>query len=1383
MTASRWHLHRAGMLNFWFYDEAEFRMEGGRLILRGANGSGKSVTMQSFLPLVLDGDKRSSRLDPFGSRDRKIEYYLLGEGASARNECTAYLYLEFIDPSANKYLTVGIGLKAKHGAQQVGFWGFSITDQRRIGHDFFLYDRDLWDSPDQKVPLDRAGLEAAIDSGGKVVREQGEYRNMVNQLLFGFEDPEAYKEFLNLLIQLRSPKLSKDHKPSVIYEILNDAMPALSDEDLRPLSEVLEDLDEISDRLEELAQHRADLESLAGIYDQYNRMRLYLLSSQVVQHYADVQERDRETRAQRTAHDELQRRIDRIGTRILQVRQAVLEAEAKIDAIDRSKAMEMQRDFENASVRLEEVKREIRGIVGRKEEHIRELGAKRERLAQAEAEHKQHEVEAGGYRTKLDGLAVGAELADHTVYTELWKDPEARLAPRTWESLQQDIKRQEGALKQARELGLRERRQKERADAAEKVVSDAREARDQKDRRHKERQRELEDVLTVQENAVLAWRDSLRELPVEDAQWRESLRRLQRYPEAAYADVVSPIRDALSAANSAVESRRAEARQQKRMLEEERAARGRELAEWQNQREPEPSRSRARAETRKRRLEQAAGKTAGGPLYTLCEFHPWVDEPTQAAIETALHQAGVLDAWVGMDGWNPDSAGGDEPSGDEEAWIRPSPLLFGETLAEYLKPAPSKESGLTPVQVDDVLRTIVMTDWTADDATTVAADARMRVTVGGRFQLGPLAGMSAVKPQAEWIGVEARRRTRLAQMERLQAEIADLEAQMAELAAVLGRLDEQQRQMAAEFAAFPEEKPLRAASDALHNARLDLQNALGTEERATESFKEALRQWRELQRQFLDSVSRWQRIQSVEHLEEGIDRLHEYQLTCRDLKSAYAAQAKASLDIRTLTAELAALDGKVRQEESALHGASERRASLQAEVDALRQLLTESGAMELVAQLAALKMEREAGKKEDTGLNEEMHGLREDRGRIETTLEAAKRAQTDVQARLETASDLLREEWRLGFVDPPEGVQSSDAVKLAQAYVRLERSRLESRQMHAIDSRLMDVFSVTSNGLREYALEQTYDEARQRRFIQSLRDRARPVSPAALLRQLRQMEEEQRALISEKDRELYEQILLHSVGRAIRDRINRAEQWVDQMNRFMAARKTSSGLALSLAWTPKPAQSEAELNADELVALLRRSPETLRENEIDRMMGHFRSRIDWAKELTGDGATLRQGITSLLDYRTWFRFTLYFKKGESPKRELTDSRFNVLSGGEKAMAMYIPLFAAVDSRYKDSRPTAPRIVSLDEAFAGVDEQNMRDMFQLLTDMEFDYMMTSQVLWGCYESVPELSIYEVHRPNDAAFVTLIPYYWNGITRSLVVDDDWQAVREIAAASQS
>lgn len=166
MMVDRWQMNRAGIINFWYYDEAEFYLAGGRLILRGANGSGKSVTMQSFLPLVLDGDKRPWRLDPFGSKDRRIDYYLLLEADSGHTDRTGYLYLEFYHPAQDRYLTVGIGLRARRNSPNLGFWGFVITDNRRVGRDILLYEKDYSQGREVKIPLTRAQLEEVIGSGG-----------------------------------------------------------------------------------------------------------------------------------------------------------------------------------------------------------------------------------------------------------------------------------------------------------------------------------------------------------------------------------------------------------------------------------------------------------------------------------------------------------------------------------------------------------------------------------------------------------------------------------------------------------------------------------------------------------------------------------------------------------------------------------------------------------------------------------------------------------------------------------------------------------------------------------------------------------------------------------------------------------------------------------------------------------------------------------------------------------------------------------------------------------------------------------------------------------------------------------------------------------------
>lgn len=95
------------------YDEEEFEFSDGRLILRGTNGSGKSVTMQSFIPLLLDGNKSPERLDPFNTKARKIEDYILGYGEDVKEENTSYLYMEFYKKETGNYLSIGMGLRAK----------------------------------------------------------------------------------------------------------------------------------------------------------------------------------------------------------------------------------------------------------------------------------------------------------------------------------------------------------------------------------------------------------------------------------------------------------------------------------------------------------------------------------------------------------------------------------------------------------------------------------------------------------------------------------------------------------------------------------------------------------------------------------------------------------------------------------------------------------------------------------------------------------------------------------------------------------------------------------------------------------------------------------------------------------------------------------------------------------------------------------------------------------------------------------------------------------------------------------------------------------------------------------------------------------------------
>ena len=137
MGNSRWIGSRIGLVDFWYYGDQEYEFLDGRMLLRGANGSGKSVTMQSFVPLLLDGNMRPERLDPFGSKARKMENYLLEED-DTREERTGYLYMEFKREGSETYLTFGMGIRARKG-KKLETWYFYIQDGRRVGRDFLLY--------------------------------------------------------------------------------------------------------------------------------------------------------------------------------------------------------------------------------------------------------------------------------------------------------------------------------------------------------------------------------------------------------------------------------------------------------------------------------------------------------------------------------------------------------------------------------------------------------------------------------------------------------------------------------------------------------------------------------------------------------------------------------------------------------------------------------------------------------------------------------------------------------------------------------------------------------------------------------------------------------------------------------------------------------------------------------------------------------------------------------------------------------------------------------------------------------------------------------------------------------------------------------------------
>ncbi|RAU92833.1 TIGR02680 family protein [Paenibacillus sp. YN15] len=1359
----RWRMNRVGIFNFWYYLDQEIQLEDGRLILRGANGSGKSVTMQSFLPLVLDGDKRPHRLDPFGSKDRRIEYYLLGENDSGKQDVTGYLWMEFFHPGKQLFKTIGIGLRARRGAAQVSFWGFVIEDGRRINQDFWLYNRPEWVEIGAKVPLGRRELAEKIASGGQVVQEQAAYRDMVNKTLFGFADTDGYQDLLQLLVRLRSPKLSKEFKPTSMYEILASALPPLQDDDLRPLSEVLEDMDQITDRLEELRIHRRDMARLQEQYDRYNQFQLYTASGRVLEREgicerqaAEVGKVEREHQAACSSKAEAEQAL-------AAVKQRQSDVETELGILEKHEAIEKQREYETSRGTLRDKEKQLEFA----QAQTRQTGSRLDRVRQEEAasatKAQKQLQEQTGLLDELEGLAQDMEFVQHAVYHRNWSGG-VPMEDQWREPWKRDIRSHREALNQALALARKEREAYRQVQEIERQLGEAAKEREGAEVERGKMEARLEDGKDEYRDRIVQWRSGLALLPLSDEGVRRALAAVREFGPALRDTEAfrRPVLEAWEMRKDELLRQRGEWLQREKAWKEQQEKISEEKRSWETNRDPEPVRTQARARSRAGR-----GAGQGAPLYTVCDFQSHLSEEEKARLEDALEQAGLLDAWI-----YPDGRMGKRGEAEEEAWIIPAPHEIGYTLADLLEPVVPEDSGLKRSMIDAVLRTFL---WEEDGA-ELAGFALAGIGAGGHYRLGPLAGKAAGKTRAAYIGHETRKRTRQLEIARLEAELEAIAQELRVCADQLEETDRRLAQVKQEAASFPDSAALQAALDGLINAEALLSQLLKVEERMEERVKAKTSEWRQLQLQLHEATSEWSGLKREEQLQQGLSSVADYEQALSELHTAWIQHREAMRQQAQLQEQAAELQDTLEAYQEMQDELSDDCRRLSVQVDKLRQLIEELGLAEIAYQLESLKQEK-------LGLQEKEKGLYEERSRADRQEAALEERLKSSRISLTHYEQEKLEAWSQWHSEMKRGLLRDWADSYGEASAPAQLRKLcreiqdqyapscESKNPDRMANSLLEEYNQVRLTLADYVLEAEVEDTTGRIVLLSMRNRNQPHAPRVVLEELLQAEEEQSQLLSERDKELYEEIILRSVGKAIRQKIHRAEQWVKQMNRLMEERNTSSGLRLKLEWIPRPAQNESQLDTERLVELMKRDSHRLHEVEIEQIITHFRSHIGYAKHRAGEEQeSLRKHLYEVLDYRNWFVFELKYAKGEQTAyRPLTDSRFNVLSGGEKAMAMYIPLFAATYSRYSDGRPDAPRIISLDEAFAGVDEENMKDMFQLLTEMDFDYMMTSQVLWGCYDTVPKLSIYEVHRPKDADWVTLFHYRWNGRYKEFVQEE--------------
>ncbi len=1364
MTNSKWQIYRVGLVDFWYYDEEEFYFLDGRMLLRGANGSGKSVTMQSFIPLLLDGNMRPERLDPFGSKARKMENYLLEEG-DGREERTGYLYMELKRAESDEFLTLGMGMRARRN-KKMDSWYFCITDGRRIGFDLFLY-KDV----QSKVTCTMRELKNRIGEGGKVMETQSEYAQCVNRLLFGFETQEEYKELLNLLIQLRTPKLSKDFKPTVINEILSSSLQTLSEDDLRPMSEAIENMDSLKTNLDNLTERIQAARQIEKVYDRYNEIVLYdkaLLFTDAVKKYREVEKRAVELQ-KKICRTEEEREKEEQHYEALTGEEKLLQAEK--ESLSDSDATRLK----NQEVTIRRQITELEEIISQKERQKEEKDEKRLdaketiRLQRERNEQKWEEIE-----TSLEEMERTLEEIPFDEFSfmkeELLGNREEAYSFLSHEQLLKDYTQK---AENAKEALTEEKNIQERYSRFLQELDELQEEKNHTEREILQYDNQLHEIRQELIEQLYKWARGNEELHPEEETLQEISRRIESYrTDTDYWEIRNLAKDAFEKRQEELLS----ARNRKKLETEEKqqvyAKTKEELAQWQEKREPEPERSEPVLRNRQKLRE---GEIPFWEFYKMVDFDGNLNEEQTARLEEALMQMGILDALIIPAQYKEQVLSIDGDVCDR--YLFTDADYVKSNLMELLDIDDEKNDILTYQNVSRILTGIGWKSGNSEEET----GGGTWVDENGNFGMGILEGTITKNYTPCFIGSGAREAYRLRKIRELEELCSLQEEEIRECEEKLKELEARQKCLETEWRNFPKEQDLKIAARELERREEKL-TVINSKIRTQKELLEAERKKLDEIRLKVQELCRKCYLPArLDVFGSALESLKDYRELLTGLQVNHGSYINGIQSLRVKEEYLEEVEGALDDIRYDLgRGITQKREQEKALNSVLEQLkLTDYEQIKerldyCTERLAALPGERDASVERKASLRKEGEILREKHQENELSLtHLRERRQWCARAfELEYALDYVKKEFVIteDMEDQAEKVCSQLAGKFGN---RKQSDLLGSLQeeYHKNRGQLLE-YQITLRSLFENLDEDTsFTEMSMKRIDISAKYRGITVKFKELITVMEEDMQMQERLLSDKDRELFEDILANTISKKIRARIQASKRWVEKMNSLMESMQTSSGLTLSLKWKNKRAEKEEQLDTKALVELLQKDAEIMRSEETQQLSSHFRSKIEEARKAAGESSNVQSFhaiMREVLDYRQWFEFQLECQKTGEKKKELTDRVFFTFSGGEKAMAMYVPLFSAVVAKYAGARKDAPKLISLDEAFAGVDEMNIRDMFRLMVEFDFDFMINSQILWGDYDTVPGLAIYQLIRPENAKYVTVIRYIWNGNRKKMVLD---------------
>ncbi len=200
----------------------------------------------------------------------------------------------------------------------------------------------------------------------------------------------------------------------------------------------------------------------------------------------------------------------------------------------------------------------------------------------------------------------------------------------------------------------------------------------------------------------------------------------------------------------------------------------------------------------------------------------------------------------------------------------------------------------------------------------------------------------------------------------------------------------------------------------------------------------------------------------------------------------------------------------------------------------------------------------------------------------------------------------------------------------------------------------------------------------------------------------------------------------------------------------------SSGNTIGVHWVLADHLDEP---ARAVCKLLDRDASMLAPDDLAGIRAHFASRIR-AERAAHPERSYPEILAATLDYRRWRVFSFSLVGADGSEDRLTPARHSALSGGEQSVSLHLPLFAAAHVMLDSADPHAPRLLALDEAFAGVDDTGRSELLGLSVQFDLDLFMTGFDLWITYAGVPGCAHYDLSHSVAEHTVATTLLVWSG-----------------------